>query len=49
MRKNIGKKWLDPFKKMFYSSDPGCYELVNKIQVSPDVEPGDPEFGYDEM
>lgn len=28
---------------MFYSSDPGCYELVNKTQVSTDVESGDPD------
>lgn len=34
---------------MFCSSDPGCYKLVNKTQVSTDVESGDPEFGYDKM
>lgn len=34
---------------MFYSSDPGCYELVNKTQVSTDVESGGSEFGYDKM
>lgn len=39
--------------KSYRSSDaytyPGCYELVNKTQVSTDVESGDPEFGYDKM
>lgn len=30
---------------MFCSSDPGCYDLVNKTQVSTDLESGDPEFG----
>lgn len=48
-KKKKSEKKLDPFYKMFYSSDPGCYELVNKIQVSADVESGDPEFGYDKM
>lgn len=36
--------------KSYRSSDaykyPGCYELVNKRQVSTDVESGDPESGY---
>lgn len=36
-------------KQLFYSSDPGCYELVNKRQVSTDVESGEPEFGYNKM
>lgn len=40
--------WIH-LKKLFYPSDPGCYELVNKIQVSTDVESGDQEFGYDKM
>lgn len=35
--------------KSYKSSDaykyPGCYKLVNKTQVSTDVESGDPEFG----
>lgn len=39
--------------KSYSSTDaykyPGCYELVNKIQVSTDVESGDPEFRYDKM
>lgn len=39
--------------KSYSSTDaykyPGCYELVNKTQVSKDVESGDPEFGYDKM
>lgn len=30
---------------MFYSSDTGCYELVNMSHVLIDVESGDPEFG----
>lgn len=34
---------------MFYSSDTGCYELVNKRQVSIDVESGDSEFGNNKM
>lgn len=36
-------------KQLFYSSDPDCYELVNKKNVSTDVESGDTEFGYDKM
>lgn len=39
--------------KSYKSSDaykyPGCYELVNKTQVSTDVESGDPDTGYDIM
>lgn len=34
---------------MFYSSDTGCYELVNKRQGSIDVESDDPEFGNNKM
>lgn len=30
---------------MFCSSDPGCYDLVNKTRVSTDVESGDPKLG----
>lgn len=25
--------------------DPGCYELVNKTQTSPDLDYGNPELG----
>lgn len=49
LRQNIRKKKWIHSKQLFYSSDPGCYELVNKTQVSTDVESGDPNTGYDIM
>lgn len=47
--KKYWKEMTGSIKKMFYFSDPGCYELVNKTQVTTDVESGDPEFGYDKL
>lgn len=34
---------------MFYSSDTGCYELVNKRQGSIDDESEDPDSGNNKM
>lgn len=47
--KEYRKEMAESIKKMFYSSDTGCYELVSNTQVSTDVESGDPEIGYDKM